>query len=339
MKTLNLKEPGRWLASETPEPAAPGPGKALIRIHHIGVCGTDIHAYRGEQPFFDYPRILGHELGVEVLDVGDGVTNVGPGDRCAVEPYVTCGDCPPCRRGKTNCCESLKCLGVQTDGGMRERIVVPAHKLHPSKELSFEALALVETLGIGRHAVDRSGVGPGDRAAVLGLGPIGLTVATFAKLAGADVVGIDVSETRAQAARQLIGIDTLVIETERPIAEQWSSSFGDAPPYVFEATGSRASMLNAFALPGHGGTFVLVGLVLGELSFDDPSFHRRELTLLSSRNATGADFRAIIGLIEEGKIDPASWITHRCELHDLPGVLDVWLRPDAGLLKGVLSIE
>lgn len=337
MMTLTLLEPGSLAVSDTPAPTAPGPGESLIRIHRVGICGTDIHAFRGEQPFFTYPRILGHELGVEVIAVGDSVTNIHPGDRCAVEPYMTCGSCPPCLRGQTNCCESLKCLGVQTDGGMREQIIIPADKLHRSDTLDFDALALVETLGIGKHAMDRAGLQKGDRVAVLGLGPIGLTVATFAQIAGAEVVGVDVSAERAETARSLPGIETLVIDTDTPIRDQWTKAHNEAPLVVFDATGNRRSMQNAFALPGHGGRLVFVGLLLGEIAFNDPEFHRRELTLFASRNAVGKDFQQIIALIESGRIDVGPWITHRCPAGELPGVFDDWLQPDAGLLKGAIS--
>ncbi len=338
MQTLILDEPGRFSLIDTSEPDAPGQGEALIRIHRIGVCGTDIHAFRGEQPYFSYPRILGHELGAEVIAVGGGVTNVKPGDRCAVEPYMTCGDCPPCRAGKTNCCQQLKCLGVQTDGGMRERIIVPADKLHPSDKLDFDTLALVETLGIGKHAVDRAAPSKGDRVAVIGLGPIGLTVATFAKVAGAEVIGIDLSEARTQSARDLLGINTMLLDTGTPIEAQWADSFDEPPLIVFDATGNRASMQQAFRLPVSGGRLVFVGLVLGEIAFDDPEFHRRELTLLSSRNSTGQDFRQIIELIEAGRVDVTKWITHRSGLADWPGVFDDWLAPGSGLIKGVVLL-
>lgn len=338
MHTLVLDEPGRFSLIDTSEPATPGQGEALIRVRCIGVCGTDIHAFRGEQPYFSYPRILGHELGAEVVAVGGGVTNVKPGDRCAVEPYMTCGDCPPCRAGKTNCCQQLKCLGVQTDGGMRERIIVPADKLHQSDKLDFDTLALVETLGIGKHAVDRAAPSKGDRVAVIGLGPIGLTVATFAKVAGADVIGIDLSEARTQSARDLLGIKTMLLDTGAPIEAQWADTFGDPPLIVFDATGNRASMQQAFKLPVSGGRLVFVGLVLGEIVFDDPEFHRRELTLLSSRNSTGQDFRQIIELIEAGRVDVTKWITHRSGLADWPGVFDDWLAPGSGLIKGVVLL-
>lgn len=337
MRTIVLENPGRLEQINTSLPDAVGPDQALVKVHQVGICGTDIHAYRGEQPYFDYPRILGHELGVEVVKVGANVTHVKPGDRCAVEPYVTCGQCPPCRRGRTNCCQSLKCLGVQTDGGMREQIVVTADKLHRSGKLHYEALALVETLSIGKHAVDRAQVKQSDRVAVLGLGPIGLTAATFAKLNGANVVGIDLSEQRTKTARSLLGIQTMDLDTNRPIHEQWDESSGELPLIVFDATGNRGSMQQAFRLPVNGGTLVFIGLVLGEISFDDPEFHRKELTLLSSRNSTGNDFKQIITMIEDDRIDVGLWVTHRCQAEDLPALFETWVDPTTCMLKGVVS--
>ena len=152
------------------EPGPPGPGEALVRVHRVGICGTDISGYLGKMPFYSYPRIPGHELGVEVVSVGEGVPNVRPGDRCSVEPYINCQQCSACQRGNGNCCKNLKVLGVHTDGGLRARFIVPARKLHPSKKLSLEQLALVETLGIGCHAVNRSKVQPGEHALVVAPG-------------------------------------------------------------------------------------------------------------------------------------------------------------------------
>lgn len=347
MNTLILQEPGRLEFTQTQPPAAPGPGEVAVRIRHVGLCGTDLHAYAGNQPFFTYPRILGHELGVEVAAIGQGVTSVGVGDRCAVEPYLNCGTCDACVRGRTNCCATLTCLGVHGDGGMRETILLPANKLHRSDRLPLEHLALVETLGIGKHAVDRAGL-IGDNlkdstVAVIGLGPIGLTVIQFALLAGAHVVGLDLSETRRATAKSLYpAIQTLDLQTDQPLADQWQQNDSDAPRNqaprtVFDATGNRHSMQNAFALPGPGGTLVFVGLVLGELTFDDPAFHRKELTLLSSRNSTAKDFREIIEHMEAGRIDVAPWITHRTTAAELPGHFEDWLKPEAAMLKGVVS--
>src|SRR6187200_130629 len=179
MRTVVLEEPGRLAATSTRPPGGPPRGAALVRVHRVGVCGTDFHAWHGRQPFFTFPRILGHELGVEVLEVGDGVTAVSPGDRCAVEPYLNCGACAACRRGRGNCCERLQVLGVHVDGGMRELLHVPADKLHRSRALNLETLALVETLSVGAHAVARGRPTPSDLVLVVGAGPIGLSVAIF----------------------------------------------------------------------------------------------------------------------------------------------------------------
>src|SRR3982750_1798366 len=138
MKALCLESPKHWKRIDIDAPRKPNVGEALVRVHRVGICGTDISGYLGKMPFFSYPRIPGHELGVEVLSVGEGVANVKPGDRCAVEPYMNCGNCHACRKGASNCCANLKVLGVMTDGGLRDRFVLRADKLHPSRTLTFD---------------------------------------------------------------------------------------------------------------------------------------------------------------------------------------------------------
>ncbi|HTL17194.1 MAG TPA: alcohol dehydrogenase catalytic domain-containing protein, partial [Patescibacteria group bacterium] len=153
MKALQLEKPQHWRQIEIPEPRSPTAGEALVRVQRVGVCGTDISGYLGKMPFFSYPRIPGHELGVEVLAVGQGVSNVKPGDRCSIEPYLNCQQCYACRRGFTNCCEHNQTLGVMCDGGLTERLLIAARKLHPAPNLTVDQCALVETLAIGCHAV------------------------------------------------------------------------------------------------------------------------------------------------------------------------------------------
>lgn len=337
MKTLILKNPGELAVAETERPPAPGPGEARVRVRVSGVCGTDLHAFAGRQPFFTYPRIPGHELGVEVVAVGAGVTAVRVGDRCAVEPYLNCGRCIACRRGRTNCCETLQVLGVHTDGGWREEIVVPAAKLHRSDRLSLEQLALVETLGIGAHAVVRGAPEPGESAVVIGAGPIGLAVAQFAVEAGARVTILDVSETRRSFAAGWLGVATVEARGLTPDALRTALG-GELPTLVFDATGSPASMRQAFLWPAQGGRLVFASIVQGEIAFDDPNFHRRELTLLGTRNSTAAEFKRIIALIEAGRIDTAPWITHRAAIDQVPGVFASWTRPETGVIKAMIEL-
>jgi 2-desacetyl-2-hydroxyethyl bacteriochlorophyllide A dehydrogenase len=343
MKTIVLTEPGRFHLAETPEPPAPGPGEARVRVHRVGICGTDLHAYRGRQPFFTYPRILGHELGVEVVEVGDsegrapGAAGIRAGDHCAVEPYLNCGSCIACRRGKTNCCVELKVLGVHTDGGMREFITVPTSKLHHSETLSWEQLALVETLGIGAHAVGRAGLEAGEFVLVVGAGPIGLSVVQFAQLMEARVIVLDVNEGRLEFCRRQLGVKHALLAGTKVVEELQSLTGGDLPTAVFDATGSPESMARSFQYVAHGGRLVLVGLCQADIAFSDPEFHRRELTLLATRNSTRTEFERILRLLEEDRIDTTPWITHRAVCDSVPGIFSGWLDPTSGVVKAMVE--
>jgi 2-desacetyl-2-hydroxyethyl bacteriochlorophyllide A dehydrogenase len=338
MKAITLEKPGRFVLGQAPDPAAPGPGEAQVWVHRIGVCGTDYHAYRGQQAFLTYPRIVGHELGVEVVAVGENAGNVKPGDRCAVEPYIACGRCIACKQGKTNCCVDLKVLGVHCDGGMRERMNLPAKLLHPSSKLSFEQLALVEMLNIGCHAVDRGRPEPGENVLVVGAGPIGLSVVQFAALAGARVYVMDIEPRRLEFCRQHFDVAG-VIDSRGDAIERLRGQFGgELPTAVFDATGNVHARNATFKLSAHGGRIVFVGIVTDDITFDDADFHRRELTVMASRNGLGALFTRIIGHMEAGRIDTQPWITHRADFDEMIPAFDHWLQPDAGVIKAIVSI-
>lgn len=339
MQTVILEAPGKFLLTRTAAPETPGDGEALVRVRRIGICGTDLHAYRGRQPFFSYPRILGHELGVEVLAVGPGVTNVAPGDVCAVEPYLDCGRCIACRRGKPNCCAALKVLGVHIDGGMRERITVPARKLHGSRKLAPEQLALVETLGIGAHAVARARLEAGETVLVIGAGPIGLSVVEFVRAAGARLLVLDANAQRLDFCRSRYRVEHTIAASDTALERVQNLTGGDLPTTVFDATGNTTSMEAAFRYVAPGGRLVFVGLVQDTIRFQDPDFHRKEITLLASRNSTAEEFRRIIGLMETGVIDTGPWITHRTGLAELPEAFPGWLAPEAGVLKAMVELE
>jgi len=314
---IALEKPGQFIAVDGPPPA-PAPGDALVRVHRIGICGTDLHAFAGRQPFFSYPRILGHELGVEVIDPGSDPNGLEAGDRCSVEPYLNCGRCIACRAGRSNCCAELKCLGVHIDGGMRPELAVPARKLHRSRTLTYDQLALVETLAIGAHAVDRAAIGPDDFVLVIGAGPIGLSVSQFVQVRGATLAVMDVRESRlAFCRRQFDAAHTLAPGADT-VEELRSIGGGELPTVVMDATGSARSMAGTFDLPAQGARIVFVGLFQGDIHFNDPNFHRRELTLLASRNALADDFREIIRLVESERINLMPWITHRFDLADTP---------------------
>jgi alcohol dehydrogenase len=340
MQAIVLQKPGHFEQVGIDEPKGPGPGEALVRVHRVGICGTDVSGYLGKMPFYSYPRIPGHELGVEVLAVGAGVTGVKPGDRCSVEPYLNCQSCFACRRGGGNCCENLQVLGVHTDGGLRPRFLVPARKLHPSTKLALEQLALVETLAIGCHAVSRGGPRPGEHALVIGAGPIGLSVIEFVKLTGAKITVLDVNERRLDFCEKTMGVDhVLLAKGDGSELAGLHDATGGLPAVVFDATGNTKSMGNAFHYVAHTGRLVFVGIVTDDVSFPDPLLHRREMTVFASRNALPADFDRIIGLIEEGRIDTRPWITHRTSFGELIDNFPSYTRPETGVIKAMVEVD
>ena len=337
MKTVILEKPGRLNLTDTAPPAEPGPGEALVRVHRVGICGTDLHAFRGRQPYFSYPRILGHELGVEIVSLDPHTeSNLRAGDHCAVEPYLNCGACSACRRGRINCCSHLRVLGVHTDGGMRELITVPIDKLHRSETLPLEHLALVETLCIGAHAVDRADLEPGQSTLVIGAGPIGLTAVAFARLAGAEVAVMEIDENRMRFVQENLGVEHLIDGRGDTEAQLRAVFGGELPLTVFDATGNARSMMNALGLIEQGGSVVFISLVQDEITFPDPEFHRRETTLISSRNATSADFARVVQTLETGAIDLAPWLTHSALPEALIGEFPGWLLPESQVVKAML---
>lgn len=338
MKGAILREPGSLVVvDDLPEPPAPGPGEALLAVRRVGVCGTDLHAFHGRQPFFSYPRILGHELAVEVLSVGASVTHIRPGDLCAVRAYIACGACDACARGVTNACERLTTLGVHVDGGMRERIVLPAAYLHSAPGLSPDAVALVETLGIGAHAVRRGAPDAADRVLVVGAGPIGLGVATFVRARGTEPVIADLVPERRAVAGSWGGYRTIDPADEGPAAVR-AAFGGELPTVVFDATGSSVSMHASLDLVAPGGRLVYVGLFTGDITFHDPDFHRRELTIVASRNATAADTEQVIAHVRAGGVDAVPWIGERVALDAIPEALPRWAGERGSALKGMIEL-
>lgn len=305
----------------------------------MGICGTDYSGYLGKMAFFSYPRIPGHELGVEVVAVGPGVTNVVPGDHCSVEPYINCQRCYSCRRAHTNCCENHQTLGVHCDGGLRPFLTVPASKLHVSRKLAAEQLALVETLAIGCHAVNHAGPKPGENVLVLGAGPIGLSVIEFARISGARVIVLDLNEQRFAFVREEMKVPDTIVAGPAALEKITMLTDGQLADVVVDATGNHESMSHCLDFATFAGRVVYVGITAKELVFPHaPIMHRRELTLMASRNALSADFPRIIALIEGGRIDTHPWLTHRADFDEVPAIFPTWLQAQARVIKAVVNI-
>ena len=339
MKAIQLYEPGNFQFIEIESPVDPQPGQAIVRTHRMGICGTDYSGFLGKMPFFKYPRIPGHELGVEVVAVGEGVHHVKPGDRCSVEPYMNCGTCFACRQGSSNCCSNLEVIGVMIDGGLCEQFVIRADKLHPSQKLNFEQLALVETLAIGCHATNRGAPQPGTHALVIGAGPIGLAALEFTRLTGAKVTVMDMVESRLDFCRQNYGIEnTIQFGKGDEIDQMRIHTSGDLYSVVIDATGNQHSMASAIRYLAPTGRLVYVGITTQEISFTHPIMHRPEATLMASRNALPKDFGRIIGLIEDGTINTDPWITHRTTFSNMIDEFESFTRPESGVIKAVIDV-
>jgi 2-desacetyl-2-hydroxyethyl bacteriochlorophyllide A dehydrogenase len=338
MRRIVLLEPTQ-LQLQSAEPPAPGPGEALVRIRRIGICGTDLHAFQGRQPFFNYPRVLGHEISAEVVTVGENPDGLKPGETCVVSPYLNCGVCGACRQGKTNCCARLKVLGVHVDGGLQDLLTVPADHLVRAEGLTLDQMAMVENQSIGAHAVRRAQIRPGETALVIGVGPIGFGVAQFARLAGAEVLVADLSPVRLEMARHWLAPRQALAAGPELEAQLAELTAGDLPGLVFDCTGSPASMMQSFRYVANGGRLVLVGLAQADITFHDPEFHRREMTLLSSRNATRGDLEHVIAAMAAGQVVTEPLTNARVPLDGLIPAFPNWLKPEAGVLKALVELD
>lgn len=337
MKTLVCTTPGHFAYEEIDKPVVL-PGNTLLKIRKIGICGTDLHAFEGTQPFFNYPRILGHELAGEIVSTDDASFQIG--EAVTFVPYFNCGKCIACRSGKPNCCTSIRVSGVHIDGGMAEYISIPSYSLVHGDGLSFDELALVEPLAIGAHGIRRAGIQPGETVLVIGAGPIGLGTMEFARIAGGNVIALDINDARLEFCRERLKVGHTVNPLNENVSERLAEiTDGDMPSVVIDATGNLKAINGAFAYLAHGGRYVLIGLQKGEISFSHPEFHKREATLMSSRNATRQDFEHVISSMKKGQVDPTTYITHRVKFGEVAAHFESWLDPANGVIKAMVEMD
>ncbi len=336
MKAVVCVEPGRLEVVDRPAPVA-SDGWIAVDIRAVGVCGTDFHIFQGKHPFMEYPRLLGHELSGVVAE-SSGSARLPAGTPVVINPYLHCGTCIACRKGRFNCCMRLKVLGVHTDGGMCERIVVPEGNLYPAGKLSLRDAAMVEFLAIGAHAVKRSEIVKGDRTLVVGAGPIGIGVALFARNAGGQVTVMDVAEKRLAFAHDKLGFTSLIEAGPDARAEAGRLTGGEYFDAVFDATGNARAMEASFGYVAHTGTLVFAGVRAADITFSDPELHKREMRLLATRNAVKADFDQVMAAMLAGIIPTEAINTHTIALDELPAAMPAWLASDAPPVKAILTL-
>ncbi|MFB0872174.1 MULTISPECIES: zinc-binding alcohol dehydrogenase family protein [unclassified Sphingobium] len=316
MKAIICREPYSIAMEERPEPTAQI-GQVLVRIRRVGLCGTDYHIFAGRHPFLTYPRVMGHELGGEVVEAGPD-SAFRPGQTVAINPYLACDHCIACRRGKPNACMNISVLGVHVDGGMTELIAMPERAVIDATGLSIDQAAMLEFLAIGAHAVARSRVGADDRALVVGAGPIGIAAGLFARLNGASVILADTRASRLAYARDRLDFSDIVAAGPGLADDLAARTDGEMFDMVFDATGSLEAMAQSLNYVAHGGALVLVGVAPGDLVFPDPEFHKRETTLIASRNALSADFGRVKQAMLDGSIPTDALHTHSLSAEEMP---------------------
>jgi 2-desacetyl-2-hydroxyethyl bacteriochlorophyllide A dehydrogenase len=338
MNTLICTTPGSFEYQVADEPQ-PAKDTAIIKIKRIGICGTDLHAFRGTQPFFSYPRILGHELSGELVDF-DNAPGFEKGEAVTFIPYFNCGTCIACRTGKPNCCAKINVCGVHVDGGMVEYLRVPSYSLVHGNGLNYDELALVEPLAIGAHGIRRANVQPGEFVAVIGAGPIGLGTIEFARIAGGKVIVIDVSNNRLQFCKDKLKIEYAINPLDGDVAAKINEiTNGDMASVVIDATGNINAINGGINYLAHGGRYVLIGLQKEAFSFSHPEFHKRESTLMSSRNATRDDFEYVIDCMKKGLVDAKTYITHRTKFENIKAEFEGWLNPANGVIKAMVEVD
>lgn len=336
MKALVCDEPGRLTLAERPDPAR-GEGEVLVRIRHVGICGTDFHIFGGKHPFLEYPRVMGHELSGTVQEAPPG-SALKPGDPVYIVPYLSCGTCQACRIGLTNACCNIRVLGVHCDGGMAELVPVPEANVIPTGDIPIEDAAMIEFLAIGAHGIRRGGVTARDRVLVTGAGPIGMSALLFAKARGANVTVMDTREDRLAFARDRLGADAVLLADANAEENARRLTGSDWFDVVVDATGAAAPIERGFGFLAHGARYVLLSVVRDSLTFSDPEFHKREATLLASRNAQAQDFAEVVRQMQAGRIPTRALNTHRGQLADAVDLFSEWSRPEAGVIKAILDL-
>jgi len=337
MQALVCRAPGDLGVETRERPGKPPPGWARLAVSHVGICGTDYHIFEGKHPFLNYPRVMGHEVSATVIEAGEGVA-LAPGTTVVVNPYLACGKCIACRSGKPNCCMAIEVLGVHRDGAMCEEILAPASNLYSAEGLSAEAAATVEFLAIGAHAVRRALTPAGARSLVIGAGPIGLGAAIFSRIAGHEVTLLDMSRERLDFAARELGFASTIGPETGITAQVRDITGGEGFPVVFDATGNTKSMQAAFHHVSHGGALVLVSVVRDDITFSDPEFHKREMMLIGSRNATRDDFDHVVAAIRNGDVPLDRLVTHRTTLGEAANDLPRWAHEKSGLVKAVIRV-
>ena len=298
MKAISLLAPRQVGGVDIPEPRL-GPEDVLVDVHYVGLCGSDLNAYRGLMQLVAYPRIPGHEVSGVVADKGDLVPeSISVGDRVTLSPYSHCGVCPACRLGRTNCCQFNETLGTQRDGALSPRTAVHFSKVYASRLLSLEELALVEPMSVGYHAANRAQIAETDSVLTIGCGTIGIGVVAAAARKGATVIALDIDDRKIATAKRFGASRAINSAREDPLDAILELTNGEGVNVVIEAVGLPDTYRLAIEAVVYAGRVVYVGYAKKAVTYDTTDFVRKELDIRGSRNAL-REFPAVIRMIEQ----------------------------------------
>jgi len=335
---LTCLQPGEFQWQKVEKPLRQR-GEVILKIKWIGICGTDLHAFEGTQPFFSYPRVLGHEIGGEIVETDPDELILKLGDQVAVISYTHCENCAACLAGKTNCCENLSVFGVHKDGAMVEYISIPTQFIIRANDLPLKHLAMVEPLAIGAHGIRRAGVKENEFVLIIGAGPIGLAAMAFARIKGAKVIALDFNQNRLDFCQNNWQVDFVIHGSEDVHSRLKEITSSNMPEIVIDATGNLNAINTGFNYLSHGGNYTLIGLQLGTVQISHPDFHKKEATLMSSRNATRQDFEFVIECLKNQQIDLSNYISREIAFTHLPEEFASISNPDNRIIKAVVEIS
>jgi 2-desacetyl-2-hydroxyethyl bacteriochlorophyllide A dehydrogenase len=338
MKAVRIVEPGKVEVIDIPQPGC-GEGEVLIKVKCIGLCGSDLTTFRGQNPMVSYPRIPGHEIAGEIVEAGKGVpSNLRKGLLVTVSPYTACGKCYPCRIGRVNCCRFNQTMGVQRDGAATEYIAMPVAKVHPTDGLSIDQAACVEPVSVGCHAVNRGRTTENDLVLIFGCGVIGLGAIASAAYKGAKVIAVDVDDAKLKKAKALGATYTINSQKEDLSARVNDLSKGDGVNLAIEAVGLPQTFRAAVDLICFGGRVVYIGYAKKPVEYETKLFVSKEVDILGSRNAFSKEIDDVISMFRSGKIDVGELVTHRFKLDEMEKALKLWDANPGEVTKILLSV-
>ncbi len=338
MKTVLITKPGEIAVTDTPKPVVKE-NEALLKIRYCGVCGADVASYTGNQPFTTYPRIPGHEFSAEIVEIPENNKGLKVGDIVTANPYFNCGHCYSCERGYVNCCTDNQTMGVQRDGSFCEYVAMPIDRIIPGMGLDAKQLALIEPFSIAYHALSRAKIEPTDKILVVGSGPIGLFALISAKLRGATVYVSDMLEGRLKTALQYGADGVIDVSKQDLMKETENITGGKGFDVCVEACGQSVTFLNCIDAAAFAGNIILIGNGKKETTFLHSVLLKKELNVFGSRNAYTKDFKALIQLVAQGRVDVMKMVSAIYPMDKADDAFKALASNDGSLKKVLIEIS